>query len=381
MTAEQDELSASWHGEDVDASVVERALGRLIQELTPPGEEGEPYPPARASVLSLIVRAPNGTGEARAIEALGELAGLHPSRTLVVAMDPAAEPGLDASVMAHCRLRPGAPARVCFEEVRLTARGGMIGQVASVVAPLLVPDLPVFLWWLRGQPEPEEELLPLCDRLIVDSSPLGPNGLIGLERLAGALEGRVVVSDLAWSALEPWRGVLAQLFDPPEARPYQRRLSTVRLYYAAGGPAAHPLLLLGWLAASLGWSAEALAGQATADGGRRMDFHGPGGAVDVSLNPVPSPGDGLDPGEMLAVTLVAGHGVQQATFSMEREEDQLCAEVRTVLPGRAISAHTLSLARPSLAALLSQELEQMARAPLYHESLAWAGRIARGGGR
>lgn len=375
MTTNQDELSASWHAEDVDASTVERALNRLIQEMNP-HDGGEPYPPARASVLNLIVRATDHAEEARAVGALGEVAGLHPSRTLVVATDPAAEPGLDASVSAHCRLKPGIPARVCTEEVRLTARGGMTGQVASVVAPLLVPDLPVFLWWLRDQPEADEELLPLCDRLIVDSSPLDPTGLVNLERLVATLGGRVVVGDLAWSALEPWRELLAQLFDPPEARPYQRQLTVVRLHYVAGGPIAQPLLLLGWLAASLGWSLEASAGQATGDG-HSLKFQGSSGSVAVYLNPVSLTGNWLEPGEMLATTLTAGRGVQQATFSVEREDDQLCAEVRAVLPGRPISAHTLSLARPSLAARLSEELEQMARAPLYHESLVWAERIAR----
>lgn len=375
MTTNQDELSASWHGENVDASVVERALDRLIQEMNLSGE-GKSYPPARASVLSLIVRAPDGADEARAIDALGELSGLHPSRTLVVALDPAAEPGLDASVSAHCRLKPGTQARVCFEEVRLTARGGMVGQMGSVVAPLLVPDLPVFLWWLADRPEPEEELLSLCDRLLVDSSPLDPAGLMGLERLVGSLEGRAAVGDLAWPALAPWRELLAQLFDPPEARQYQRRLTTVRLYYVDGGATAQPFLLLGWLAASLGWSLESSAGQ-PAPAGYRVDIRSAAGPVAVSLNPVRAPGGGLEPGEMLAITMVSGRGVQQATFSVEREEDQLCAEVRTALPGRPISAHTLSLARPSLAALLSQELEQMARAPQYQESLAWAGRIAR----
>ena len=379
MTTNQDEHSASWHGQDVDASTVERALDRLIQEMKLPGG-GEPYPPARASVLNLIVRATDREDEARAVGALGEVAGLHPSRTLVVATDPAAEPGLDASVNAHCRLKPGTPARVCTEEVRLTARGGMTGQMSSVVAPLLVPDLPVFLWWLRGQPEADEELLPLCDRLIVDSSQLDPAGLVNLETLTEALRSRVVVSDLGWSALEPWRELLAQLFDPPEARPHQRRLTTVRLHYVAGGATALPLLLLGWLAASLGWSPDDSAPH-TAEGGWQLEAWSPSGPVDVSLKPVPVPGGWLEPGEMLAVTLVAGRGVRQAAFSVEREDDQLCAEVRAVLPGRSISAHTLSLARPSLAARLNQELEQMARAPLYHESLAWAERIARAGRR
>ena len=375
MTTNQDELSSSWHGEDVDAFTVERVLNRLIQEMNR-RDGGEPYPPARTSVLNLIVRTTDPENEAQAVRALGEVAGLHPSRTLVVATDPSAEPGLDASAVARCRMRPGIPVRVCFEEVRLTARGGMTGQVASVVAPLLVPDLPVFLWWLRGQPEAEEELLPLCDRLIVDSSPLEPAGLVSLERLIATLEDRVVVGDLAWSALRPWRELLAQLFDPPEARNYQRRLTTVRLHYVGGGPTAQPFLLLGWLAASLGWTLEASSGQSIG-GVHSLEFQGPAGPVAAYLNPVPLTGNWLGPGEMLAATLAAGRGVQQATFSVEREDGQLCAEVRAVLPGRPISAHTLSLARPSLATMLSEELEQMARAGLYHESLICAARLAR----
>jgi glucose-6-phosphate dehydrogenase assembly protein OpcA len=376
MTTRQDEISASWQGEDVDPAKVERALARLIQEMNPPGEDGDFHPPARASVLSLIVRSPDGYDEVRAIEALGELADLHPSRTLVVAVDPAAKPGLDASVRARCQLKPGSRARVCFEEVRLTARGVMCGQVASVVAPLLIPDLPVFLWWLGSQPEPEEELLPLCDRLIVDSRSLGNDGILRLEQLVGILAGRAVVGDLAWSALEPWRELLTQLFDPVEARPYQQRLTAVRIYYAAGEQTAQALLLLGWLAACLGWPLEAPI-RSTAGNAHRLEIVGPAGPLEVSFSPVQSPGGGFESGELLALNLVAQQGVRDATFAVEREEDTVCAAVRTVLPGRPISAHTLPLTRPPLAALLSRELEQMARNPLYLESLAWAGKIAR----
>jgi glucose-6-phosphate dehydrogenase assembly protein OpcA len=107
--------------------------------------------------------------------------------------------------------------------------------------PLLVVDLPVFLRW-RGRPhfdEPEaEELLGVCDRLIVDSRewPDLPEAYRELPF------DRAACSDIAWRRTEPWRQAVAGLW------PEIAELGEV----AVEGPLAEASLLAGWLRSRLG---------------------------------------------------------------------------------------------------------------------------------
>ena len=76
--------------------------------------------------------------------------------------------------------------------------------------PLLIADLPTFCRW-RGLPpwgEPElEQLVDVCDRLVVDSSEW--RGLPGAYEELAKLFDRIAVSDIAWGRAVGWRGRLA----------------------------------------------------------------------------------------------------------------------------------------------------------------------------
>ena len=108
--------------------------------------------------------------------------------------------------------------------------------------PLLISDLPAFCRW-RGEPPwgatQLDELVGVCDRLVVDSSEWP--GLPERYRRLGALFDRVAVSDLAFARTLPWRIRLAELW------PDVREVSGVRVE----GPAAEAHLLAGWLRSRL----------------------------------------------------------------------------------------------------------------------------------
>lgn len=367
-------VTRSWGGEDVNINAVKSALVQLIRELNPPRGTGQPHPPVRASLLSRIVRVAKGADESRAREALEELAELRPARTLVVAVDPAAPPGLDAYATARCQLRSGTEPRVCSEEVRLTARGDLANHLASVLAPLLIPDMPVVLWWIGDPPQEDEELLHLCDRLVLDSDLAGPAALPGLARLVEILGPRRIVTDLAWAELSPWRELLAQLFDPVETRPFQRTLKALEIEYGAGVPTTRPLLLVGWLAASLGWSLEEPVSGVDLEE-PRLTFRSPAGPVDVQIQ-VAAGRAGLESGALLRVALEARWEGLEATFEIARHEDGVCATARTSLPGRPEQVRVVPLERPSWATLLSGELDRRRADPVYRASLALTAGVA-----
>jgi glucose-6-phosphate dehydrogenase assembly protein OpcA len=174
-------------------------------------------------------------------DVLSGLAERHPSRTIVLFPHPDAADGLDAAVEVES-FPAGEGRQICTETIRVDLNGSRAAVPASVVQPLLLPDLPAFLRW-RGLPpfdDPAfEGLIDVVDRLIVDSTewPALPASYGGLTEIFD----RVAVSDIAWARTSRWRPMLASLW--PDIAAVQRIRVT--------GTAAQAQLLAGWLRSRL----------------------------------------------------------------------------------------------------------------------------------
>ena len=135
-----------------------------------------------------------------------------PSRTLLLHPEPDAE-GRRLRRDDHGRPVLRREDGVSVEIVRIRLRGSTAEAPASVVVPLQIADLPVFLRW-RGRPafgrKHYEQLVGVADRLIVDSTEWDrlPSGLA---KLSESFD-RIAVSDLAWARTLPWRAALADLW-------------------------------------------------------------------------------------------------------------------------------------------------------------------------
>jgi glucose-6-phosphate dehydrogenase assembly protein OpcA len=376
--------TAAWEARDITVDDVERHLQRVLRELAVPSQhDGSLYPPPRASVLNLVVHVDEEGEVERASEAMASLAIRHPSRTLLLetAAD-APDDGLDAAIRTRCAHDPDGQSHLCFEEIRLLARGATALHLTSVVEPLLMSNLPAYLWWLGRPPGSHDPLLGLCDRLIVDSAEF-PDALVGLAALdacAVAADKHLELGDLGWRRIAPWCQLIAQFFDPPDARRYQRRIRRVAVDYAAtagGVVSAAPLLLVGWLAARLDWEPE------TANTARgaldaqfapsRMGGDGEGIVAQVRARP----GTNLPAGALLRVTLTAGNGDAAATFEVRGGDDEGFAVTRVAIPGGREMERIAPLGRATRAELLARELERPGADPIYAESLAMVGRLVR----
>jgi hypothetical protein len=218
-----------WQDECVSVQEIEQALIGLRLKR---GFEGKRN--LRTSVLTHLAWVPEEWQQA-ATETLAGLAERHPSRTLLLFPEPDAEDGLAARALLECYELPGSDRHLCNEVVELRLRGARAQAPASIVLPLLLPDLPVFLRW-RGRPDLAsaafEQLIDVVDRLVVDSAewPDVPGAYSALAEVFGS----VAVSDIAWRRTLPWRRALAQAW--PEL---PDRLT---------GPPAETALVAGWLA-------------------------------------------------------------------------------------------------------------------------------------
>jgi hypothetical protein len=227
----------NWSAEGIHLADVDRALAELR------AEAAKDSPSMRTSVMTHLAWVPEPwLDRARAaLEGMGEQ---HPSRTILLLPEPdAGESRIDGAVSLETYDVPGFDRKVVTEVIELTLRGSRAKAPASIVLPLLIPDLPVFIRW-RGLPpwgSPElDQLLGIVDRLIVDSTewddlPVAYGHLVGLFE-------RVAVSDIAWARTSRWRHLLASLW------PDVADVGRIRVK----GTEAQALLLCGWLRSRLG---------------------------------------------------------------------------------------------------------------------------------
>jgi glucose-6-phosphate dehydrogenase assembly protein OpcA len=211
---------------------------------------------------------------------LAGLAERHPSRTIVLVPEPDEDDALEAEVSIDC-FAAGGDRQVCTETIRIRLKGRRCQAPASVVQPLLISNLPVFLRW-RGEPDWDSvqlaQLVDVVDRLIVDSTEW-PDLPGAYARLAGLFED-VVVSDIAWARTSRWRAQLASLW------PGIATVERIRVT----GTAAQAHLLAGWLRSRLDRAVELDHEEAD-----RLV------AVDVDGKPTPFPsGDAPDPADLLS---------------------------------------------------------------------------------
>ena len=257
---------------DTSLGAVERALA-----------EQRPSEVQRTSVMTHLVWAPK-EWLAKAEQVLTGIPERHPSRTVILSPAPGRVAGLDALVDVVCFELEGSERAVSSEIVELRLKGDRAKAPASIVMPLLIPDLPVFCRW-RGEPPwgsaELDQLLGVVDRLVVDSTEW--KGLPrGFERLAD-LFGRVAVSDIAWTRTRDWRVHLATLW------PDIRLVGSLEVT----GPRAEALLLAGWLRSRLRKHVELVHRN-----GRTLRRVALDGEVVT-----PAPGEGLTPSDLLSEQL------------------------------------------------------------------------------
>src|SRR4051812_10429126 len=167
----------------------------------------------RTSVMTHIAWVPTGWVE-QARAALEGMAELPPSRTILLLPEPRADDNrIDARAEVERWEVPDTDRGLVTEVVELTLRGSRAKAPASIVEPLLISGLPVFLRW-RGEPSwgaaELEQLIDLTDRFIVDSTEW-EDVPASYQRLA-ELFPRCATSDIAWARTSRWRSHLATLW-------------------------------------------------------------------------------------------------------------------------------------------------------------------------
>jgi glucose-6-phosphate dehydrogenase assembly protein OpcA len=363
-----------WGGRATSITALDRELSRLRRAAVAHAKErGQTL--ARASVLNLVVYAERENHARRAARTVADLALRHPSRAIVLLGDRDRE-GVVASVQLHVHVPQSDGAQpILYEQILARVSGDFDERVASVVIPLLVPDLPVFLWWTGTPPSDArrlDDLVTLADRLIVDSADFARADRT-LPEVARLVRFHVGITDLNWARLTHWRELIAQFFDVPAWRPFLDGITGLRAGFAVDmdGRDIHPsqaLLLLGWLASRLGWRPiEALAPSEAGGLLFRMS-RADGAAVMVRLRPRFE--RGLDTGDVSGVRIQATIGRNTAEFVIKRAPDERHATATAIIDGIVRAERVVPLPALGIRELLGEELAIAGNDHVYEEALA-----------
>jgi glucose-6-phosphate dehydrogenase assembly protein OpcA len=379
----------------IDIRAIERELNGIWKQLAEDANAEKQQAVTRTCLLNLIIVTGGGRAAERATETVARLTARHPHRAFVISAAPNARKDvLDAWVQTHCQMpSPGRP-QVCGEQITIEARGTAVDRVAGTLLPLLVPDVPVMLWWPRGEPAGDPRFLKfadIVDRVIVDSATFAAPEA-GLARMAALLnpdEGRGVhdggqsgagttISDLSWSRLTPWRELTAQFFDAPALVPHLAEITRVTVDYEAHAGAAadrsQALLLVGWLAARLGWRTSGPPSEQL-DSATLHLASATGEPIVVDLRPAAPADDALDRLSALAIEC------RRARFTIARDDAPDCAVARSEIAGMQPIQRKVRLERLDEAELIGEELRLLGHDQTFEAVLkVTAGLIAQASG-
>jgi hypothetical protein len=335
---------------------IERELARL--RMNEDGTLG-----ARASVLNLVAVTNEETAPG-VTRVVSELSGRYPSRVVLIVSDPdEEEANLEVGLSSFCGLRRGLPSgnQVCAEQIKIHVEGPPARHLESLAGPLLIPDLPVFLWYPNGEVPRSPEcdgMAALADRLILDSGAADDCGA-SLRGIASLLEesGVPAVGDLQWSALSSWRSLVADLFAPPERAGALIGIQRAQIQHGPAGE-CQALLFAGWLSSALGWRPLSAA---RPEGAREFRFAGPSGDVSLEL------ASGLREGALDRVCLFSG----EFTFGVRvSRRGDLAGACSTVMRGdELVGERTSNLGPSGPDALLGEELGFPGRDETYESAL------------
>jgi glucose-6-phosphate dehydrogenase assembly protein OpcA len=351
----------------VDPAAIERGLARLWEDASR-AETGGGI--VRSCTLNFAAVCAGPDGAAAAADVVAAVTLRHPCRTVLLTTLPDAPPaGIEASVSVLCHLPAPGQQHICCEQITVVATGDRVNGLPNLLLALLVPDLPLVVWWRDRPPLGTplwERLTAIADRVVIDSATCdGPRQFADVATVLDRRP-RAALTDLAWNRLTRWRTLTAQFFDAPEQRAWLDRIDRVEIEVCGTATAAETLLWLGWVASRLGWRPTSGRGDA-----QRAFYllHG-SGEVQCEVHRYPAAGT-----YVLHRVALAASGTPGARFTLDRfAPDAVRAVVE--MAGSAAQSRVVPMEIREVSTLLSDELDLVGHDQVYEDALAVARRLA-----
>ncbi|MCO5217350.1 MAG: glucose-6-phosphate dehydrogenase assembly protein OpcA [Thermomicrobiales bacterium] len=383
----------NWDADVVDTGHIHDEFNKMWAEVTPTRIVSGPYGEERltghnapdimrANTLNLVSVADSLEIAGMILQTISQLKDFIPSRTIIIINDP----NLERPKTWHIDLQINETLTkddshgIQFETITIWTDQSSAGVLSSIVGPLLVAELPTFLWWPSGEFSHNaifDDLALIADRLVFDSARLGYDAhAVADYRTLIDEPTDPIIGDFTWLRLAPWRQLIAQFFDPLATQKSLESIDSVSIAYAQdrqdhGSGFAAALLTLGWIGSRLGWEViEPL--EARKVGGwtafmAATDSSGRAHEVQIRLTPDSTPGAkfSLRSVEIVTNDGTAGHYVIQRT-----DQDDLVTSSETATTPY-VSRMVFSR-RHSTVEMLGQELQRFGPDRVFEESIRLA---------
>ena len=383
-----------WDTDVLDTGTIHDELNAMWSESHPPRKVSGPYgeeintPHAygsdvmRANTLNLVAVAPTLDIAEMILSTVSQLKDFLPSRTIIVITDPT----LKRPKTWHVDLQinetdsgddsPG----ILFETITFWTDQSSAGVLSSLVSPLLISELPTFLWWPSGEFKDNaifDDLAPIADRLVFDSARLGSDAhAVADYRTLIDEPTDPLVGDFTWLRLAPWRQLVAQFFDPADTRKSLENIDSISIAYAQerqdrGSGFAAALLICGWLGSRLGWDViEPL--EPRKSGGwtafmAATDKTGRAREINIRLTPDSTPGAKFS---LRSVEIVTNHD-SPGTFQVQRtdQDDLITSSETSTTP---FVSRMVYSRRHSTLEMLGEELQRFGPDRIFEDAIRLA---------
>jgi glucose-6-phosphate dehydrogenase assembly protein OpcA len=374
-----DELNAMW-SEDHPRRMVSGPYGEQLA-----ASHGFGQGVMRANTLNLVAVAPSLDIAEMALSTVGQLKDFLPSRTIIVITDPT----LKRPKSWHVDLqinetvnRDDSPG-ILFETITFWTDQSSAGVLSSIVEPLLISELPTFLWWPSGEFSNNaifDDLGQIADRLVFDSARLG-NDAHAVADYRSLIDEHTdpIVGDFTWLRLAPWRQLTAQFFDPVETHKSLESIDSVSIAYAQdrkdhGSGFAAALLICGWLGSRLGWQVIEPLEPRKAGGWTAFmaptERTGRANEVQIRLTPDSTPGAKFS---LRSVELITNHDTSGRFLIQRTDQDDLITSSETSY-SPYVSRMVYSR-RHSTVEMLGAELQRFGPDKVFEDAIRLATRL------
>ncbi len=300
----------------------------------------------RACSMTLVVAAEESDDTQAIGETVAALMPEHPSRAIVIRFRAEDRHSLAARVFAQCWMPFGHRQQICCEQIEITASDAALPDVAAVLVPLKVPDLPVMLWCrsprifrLKAFPQ----LSSIAQKLVLDSAAFDDQAS-ALKEMRDAVAAGHPLADLSWTRLTRWRELIAQIFENRAQLTNLPRVSEILISHRGRSVPTTALYLAAWL----------IEGLAKVGAHAQVQFRAEGG----------------EPAWRFGLVELRAQGSADAIASIAHIE------------GQAVEVHVGGLVSKTLLpalndyALMREELSIPGRDPEFERTLAAAARLA-----
>lgn len=149
------------------------------------------------------------------------------------------------------------------DQIYIIASGDGLTQVPFLIYPLLIPDLPIYLFWSQDLTK-DAHILPcikrLATRIIIDSE-----NTDDLQNFSQTIRKQLQLTstdivDMNWYRIAGWKQIIARAFDSKDRIDLLGKATHIKIIYndvsdpSSTQPKTQAIYLQAWLASCLGWT-------------------------------------------------------------------------------------------------------------------------------